>query len=193
MKQLKRSVEAIQMPRDMKQRIARNCMSEKKQNNVWSVRKLSAAAAALLLCVLLPLGVTAAGNRGFFRDILRWDGAITGQVYEQATDVISVTAQVKGDTLLVQAQFTFPEEAPFSYFEEFAVGAYQITQGSRTVAEGNELPFVRITGNEANIPLSLKELEQGDYTLVITSFRGRAKADQPMEITGHWEQAFTVK
>ena len=94
MNRLKENVRSIQMDEDTRRRLASGFRPQK--------RRLSpvAIAAVLALALLLPVGTYAAGRAGFFRDVKRWDGAVVGTAYENATNEISVTAVRQDDQLL---------------------------------------------------------------------------------------------
>ena len=194
---LKQAAETIELSADARARIAENCRETlQKENfsmNTKRTRRMPRAliAAALVLCIGLPAGM-AATNTGFFRDITNWQGAITGTVYEQATNEIAVTVTAAADTLTIEADFRNPDTAPYRELETFALGAYEIRDAAGTVvAEGESSEPAAVADNGAALTVPF-DAAPGAYTLVIESFVGGSKADQPLPITGHWEIAFSV-
>ena len=162
-------------------------------NNKRTPRRIPRAlvAAALVLCIGLPVGM-AATHGGFFRDITNWQGAITGTVYEQAVDEIAVTVTPDAGALTIEADFVKPAIAPYFTFETFALGAYEIRDAAGEVVaegEGSEPAAVADGGAVLTLPFAA---DPGAYTLVIESFTGGSKADQPLPLTGHWECDFNI-
>ena len=148
-------------------------------------------AAALVLCIGLPVGM-AATNTGFFRDVTNWQGAITGTVYEQATNEIAVTVTTEADTLTVEADFRNPDTAPYRALETLALGKYQILNADGAVlTEGERSEPAAVADNGAALTVPF-DAAPGTYTLVIENFVGGSKADQPLPITGHWEITFSM-
>jgi len=60
------------------------------------------------------------------------------------------------------------------------------------VVDGEGDDFVEIVDGKAVMTISLDGVDNGDYKLVISSFIGSKKADQPLKISGDWECGFTV-
>ena len=190
---LKETVENIRMPMDMKKRLVRNCTVKRRQNPIPARKKLSAAVSLLALCLAIPTGAFAAGKLGIMRDVKNWQGAITGQVYENATDSISVSVGVEDATLLVTTALVYPDERPFRYIEQLSILEYRIeNQSGKKVLKGKETACYPLIDHEAHIPLPISDLPAGSYTLKITSFSGNAKAEQPLPILGHWEHSFQI-
>ena len=130
---------------------------------------------------------------GFFKNITRWDGAVTGGVYEQASEEIEVTAFADGGTLTVSATLLLPGEPPYCFFETFGVQSCQITDGDgKVVMEQKDPVFSRLEDGQASIQIPLEGIKPGDYRLLIRQFAGSAKADQPLTINGIWECHFTL-
>ncbi len=198
---LRTELEKICLPEEARQRIVRNCRSIKEENNMTERKRISspakaiAAAAVLALAVCLT-GVTAMAAtgrlQGYFKDIKRWDGAITGEVYEQATDEIALSVIADGDTLTVEAQLLTPDTAPYACITHLSLGEYAITdQNGAVLALGDSSPAAEISGGRAVITLSPDALPAGTLRLEVSSFIGSAKAEQPLEIKGGWQCEFT--
>ena len=74
-----------------------------------------------------------------------------------------------------------------------AIGTYQILEKTGTVVfKGTESPAVVIEEGQAAFHLPLEDLESGSYILMIDSFIGSKKADQPLPIYGNWEVDFSL-
>lgn len=148
-------------------------------------------AAVITLC--LCASVAAANHFGQFKDITNWTGAVIGTEHEQATDEIEVTAVAEQGALAVTAVFLTPDTAPYSEEEAFRIGSYQIIDASGdVVANGEGDNFVEIVDGKAVMTISLDGIDNGDYKLLISSFVGSKKADQPLKISGDWGCGFAA-
>lgn len=198
---LKRAVEAIEMPDEMRQRIIANSkkilmnnvedcnMNKARSEFRWPV----AAAAVLALCICLPIVGVAVGNSGFFRDVIRGT-AVVGTEYEQATAEIAVDADFDNGELTVTANFLIPDAAPYRECEELAVGSYRIMTGDGKIAlEGEKSENAAIANGQAVMRIPVEALNPGDYTVRIDAFIGSKKADQPLPMKGCWECTVTVE
>ena len=157
----------------------------------------AAAAAALAVCLCIT-GITVLAEaeilKGFFKDIRRWDGAVIGSTYEQATEEVNVQAVTAGDTLSVELQIENPVEIPYRTFAEFGIQSYEITdaQGETFLAEetANTVP---LSDSSVIIELPLGTLPAGSYTLHIYELVGSSKADQPLILHGNWKCKFIAE
>ena len=130
---------------------------------------------------------------GFFADVTRWDGAIVGTTYEQATEEIDVSASVSGDSIIVDATLIKAGEAPYAFIESVNVETYCIVNAEgETLVEGTSNEKAGITDGMVSFKLPLDELESGNYTLIITEFVGSAKAEQDLPIKGYWVCEFEL-
>lgn len=213
---LKKEIKEIEMPLAMQERILKNCrnaVAEEKEN-VFMAKNISAdekrikksggrkwtrfatVAAAVTLCLGIG-GVTvmaASGKlEGFFADVTRWDGAVVGTTYEQATEEIAVSAAVSGDSLVVDAVLLKAGDAPYAFLDSVNIQTYSIVNAEgETIVEGNSNEKAEITDGKVSFKLHLDELESGNYTLIITEFIGSAKAEQDLPIKGYWECEFAL-
>ena len=159
--------------------------------NRVNFKKLMPVAAVLALC--LCVSVAAASHFGLFKDVTDWTGAVTGTEYVQATDEIEVSAVVEQGILTITADFLSPDTVPYSELETISVGSYQIVDVSGSViAEGESDDSIEIVDGEAKMTVSLEVVDSGEYKLLINTFIGSKKADQPLKISGSWECDFTV-
>lgn len=204
MKNLKESVKQIGMLEEMQTRILRNCVKEiemdkekehMKKNFVNTFKKPAVIAATLAVCFCLT-GVTALAAtgklQGFLKNKTNWNGAITGQTYENATEELKVSTIVEKENLIIMVIMTEPELAPYSEIQELGLGTYQILDSDGTViveAVTAERSMVENAKTKFSIPV--EQLSKGTYKLVVNSFVGEKKADQPLEIRGNWECEFT--
>lgn len=201
MKELSNQVNKIEMPREMQERILRNChikteekiMEKNKTNKKY--RKPAVAVAVLAICLSLT-GITAlaAGDKlkGYFRDIKRWDGAVTGTAYEQATDEVEITAVAEAGQLAVNVKMLNADRAPYAYIETMGIKEYKILdlEGNEIVT-GEATEAVAVSEDSVIVPVSLEGVSCGNYKLVISKLVGGAKAEQPLDISGTWECEFT--
>ena len=162
----------------------------KHRNNV---RKPVAVLAALAICLTLSVTVLATTGigQGFFRDITNWQGAIVGTSYEQASDEISMCVAVNGNELTVRATFSIPQEFPYREIEKLGIAACRIVDvNGKTVKEGTAEATEVISG-QAAILIPMEDIDSGDYKLIVTAFVAEKKAEQPLNLNGHWECEFT--
>ena len=202
---LTKKVKEIEMPDDMRKRIIANCSDalDKKRNtgetrmtkvnNRW--KKSLPMAATLVLCVCIT-GVTAmaaAGKlEGFFKDIKRWDGAVVGTSYEQATEEITVSIEMATDEELdILVIIEEPAKPPYSESELFGIESYRIEDmEGNVIISGNSLAERTDFNSLMSFKIPLNEISNGKYKLVIEQFISEKKADQPLKISGNWECEF---
>ena len=201
MKEFTQQIKEIEMPEEMKERILTNCYKKledekeyktmtKKSNRFFKKPLATAAAFALCICVG---GVTAiaATDKGFFKDIIRWDGAIIGMVYEQATDEIEIAVTEVADSLTLVATVVDPTMVPYMTFDEMRMGSYKIVDGlGNVVEEGVSNEMLPYENGQITVTIPIKNLESGNYKLLVDTFVGGSKADQPLTMSGNWECEF---
>lgn len=158
--------------------------------------RIATVAAAVALCLGLGGVTVLAGSgklEGFFADVTRWDGAVVGMTYEQATEEIEVSATVSGDSIVVDAVLLKAGEAPYAFLDSVGIHAYSIVNAEgETLVEGTSNEKAGITDGKVSCKLPLDELESGNYKLIITEFVGSAKADQDLPIKGYWVCEFSL-
>lgn len=158
--------------------------------------RIATVAAAVALCLGLGGVTVLAGSgklEGFFADVTRWDGAVVGMTYEQATEEIEVSATVNGDSIVVDAVLLKAGEAPYAFLDSVGVQAYSIVNAEgKTLVEGTSNEKAGITDGIVSCKLPMDELESGNYKLIITEFVGSAKADQDLPIKGYWVCEFSL-
>lgn len=167
-----------------------------KKGKTGKLRRFSAVTAAAAALVLLFCGaaVSAAVKKGYFQDIKDNSGTVIGTEYKQASEEIEISADSSADELAVSVSFIDPDIFPYRECEEFGIGSFQIVSASgEGVAEGAVEPQSAVHDGQVEIRIPLDELEKGSYKLVITTFIGGRKADQPLKISGLWECDFTVQ
>ncbi len=199
-KMLVEKINQIHMPEEMQEKIIENCYieMEKKEMNRKTIKnfrmKPIVAIAVMAFCLCIT-GITAYAAteklEGFFKDIKKWNGAIVGTSYEQATDEINVQIQKVSEELNLVITMVNPEEAPYSSFETLGIENYTILNSDESViVEGKTTDMVEIVDSKVMTSISLKNIPSGAYKLVITEFVGGAKAEQPLIISGTWECEF---
>ncbi len=188
-----KSFRNVAMPDEMKERIMKKCTAElckKAENKMKKIfKKPVAIVVAVVACICLSVTALAASGQldGFLEDIKSWNGAITGEVYKQATEEIKVTVAPTETQLIVNAEFVKADKPPYNVQEFLQIGAYKILDSKgKIVIEGNTSEAAEITDGFAKMKIDTDELESGSYTLVISSFVGSKKAEQPLDIFGNW-------
>ena len=167
-------------------------------------------AAALAACIfgcaaLACIPSTARSLKGYFQNVIQWNGAVTGQTYQEGADEIAirVTDAVRDNkkfVLSVQMQVSDTQEPPFGqrFISEIALGTYRITDASGIeicVASGRQEHTAGLLEEQtAQIELVLEAdaFAPGDYVLEVASVYGLQKAEQPLEIKGNWKCMFTM-
>lgn len=178
--------------------------ADKKQGkslkNVW--RRAVIAVAAVLCVALIGIPAAAGTFEGFFKDITRFDGAVVGVTYENATDEIRIEVSGAGalgmsvDIILLE----MGSKEPYKYLAggEMALGDFKIlnSRGEKVYsAEGVGEQSAPIEDGKAAISYTIEPqiLSAGEkYTLVVESVYGLQKAEQPLKISGNWKIDFVV-
>lgn len=166
-----------------------------------AIKRWTAVAAAVALCTVVLGGTALADSfKGFFADVTRLDGAVTGTEYHAAAEELNLTA---GEAAVTNEQVTLPvtvefaqaEEAPFAYLEHLDLGEAVVqTADGETIAVKAEAEPAAVADGTVRLMVRLSggDLPAGQYTLIVRSFFGLAKAEQPLPILGQWSCSFTV-
>ena len=186
----------IEMPREMQERIMENCymkMEEKKMSKLNNRKPMVAAASLVVfLCVTGVTALSATGKlEGFFKDIIRWDGAVIGTTYEQATDEVEMRIIEVTDELVIELTMMKPQIAPYSSFDTSGIGEYKIVDiNDKTILRGETSDMAEIVDGKVTVHIPLESIPSGKYKLIVTELIGSAKADQPLVMSGTWECDF---
>lgn len=162
------------------------------RNNTF-FRKPAALFVAVALC--LSLSVTALATTGvltgYFRDITNWNGAVVGTAYEQATDEINMSVTVNGGELTALATFSIPREFPYREIEKLGIAAYRIVDANGKIVKEGAAESTEVINGQTAVSIKLDDIDSGSYKLIVTAFVGEKKAEQPLNLNGNWECAFT--
>ena len=188
-------IKEIEMPKDMQQRIIEKCYIEtekKSMNKMFKKPMVAVASFALCVCLMGVTALAATGKlEGYFRDIKRWDGAVIGTAYEQATDEVEVNIIEVSDKLVVEITMVKPKEAPYSFFEMFGIKKYKIVDtNGNVIVENENLEMSAIANNKVLVNVPLDGVANGEYTLIVSELVGSSKAEQPLGLSGTWECSF---
>ena len=200
--ELKKAVKAIKMSEEMENRLIQNCSMRTKNKEVISMnmrkqhfnfRKPITIVAVVVLCLCVAVAAAAAFQGGHFIDITNWAGTVTGTGYAEASDEISVAASATKNNLSITVTLLDSQSAPYAEFEQLQIGSYKIINenGAAVATDKGDVP-VDIVDAQAIFSISLNDFESGNYKLMIDSFVGSKKADQPLEMSGSWECDFTA-
>ncbi len=200
---LAKKIKEIKMPDEMQERIIGRCIEKtnlKMENQIMKktntfFKKPMAVAASLVLCLCIT-GVTAMAAsgqlKGFFKDIKNWQGAVTGTAYEQATDELEVTVLDSTEELTLSVTMVNPKVVPYFVIQELGVESYEILDTSgKVVLKGEPTAMAQVVDGQATLLVPAKEVGAGTFKLVIHTFVGGAKAEQPLPISGTWECEFS--
>ena len=169
-----------------------------------TMKRTFAIAAVLALCIItVTMTPLASSIKGFFSNIIRFDGAITGTQYENATndikvDVLELTSETGNVIIPLELTFESPTEAPFPYIQEVAVSEYKILDSdnkeiikTKLSTEDGDKGSVADGKVLVNLSIDNAKFESGEeYTIVIDKMYGLSKADAPLHITGTWKCNF---
>ncbi len=188
------TIKRIEMPKEMQERIIRNC-DRSLEGKHMSFKKVMTIAASLVLCLCVT-GVTALAAsgklEGFFKDIRGWNGAVTGTSYEQATHEVEVNITEVSEELVVEVKMLKVEDAPYRYFELLGIKTYEILDNQdNVILKGTASEMMGVFEGKSCISLSVNSLLSGEYKLLVTELVGSSKADQPLVVRGTWECDFT--
>ena len=183
-----------------------NAKKEREEHQMNKKKMIRTVLATAAVVCILTTGNTAIGNtvKGFFKDVTRWDGAVVGTEYLQATEEIKmdvVQASVENGTtqLCLEVTFVEKEQIPWKYIEEMALGSYKILdeEGKEIITVENEATEGvkgTIVDGKTQIVFEVEPLlEDIEYTIVVESMYGLEKADAPLEIKGNWQYNFKVQ
>ena len=169
-----------------------------------TIKRTMAIAAVLALCLVIVCITPLANSiKGFFSDIIRFDGAITGTQYENATndikvDVLEINSENGNVIIPVELTFENPTEAPFPYIQEVAISEYKILDSNnkeiiKTKLSAEDGEKGSVTDGKVLVNLSMDDtiFDSGEeYTIVIDKMYGLSKADAPLHISGTWKCNF---
>ena len=168
-----------------------------KPRNITWLKRVSTVAAVVTVCAITV--VSAGAIKGMFKDVKRWDGAVIGTEYVNATNDIEMSVNAtKDEYISLDINFENQNEAPFAFIQEVAITDYKILDNNdKEVLEVNSTVENGIKGNVENgrilleLPTNDKLNSNQNYKLVVNTIYGLAKADQPLKITGTWECEFS--
>jgi len=217
---IEEKLDAIEIPENLHERCVAGVMEAKAEMDISlyeqknacrkqkedkkHMKKIVAAAAVVLVCVLAVGNTTLAdGIKGMFKDITRFDGAVTGSEYVNATDEVTITVEevTASETEVfvpIEIAFLNAEALPFREIELVEVDAFEILNADDevVVSENDANVVCSVNAGCANLSLRVEagKLNVGEiYTLVLESFEGLKKADAPLPVKGEWKCAFEVK
>lgn len=156
--------------------------------------KLAAAIAVPAVLAMTGAGVYAAVSGGYFKDVKNDFGAVTGTVYENATDEISVNAELSGHDLKLSLTFLAPDSYPYKLpGSEIGLMDYRIVRADDNfeISHG-EATVSGISEGFAELSVPLYDIKSGNHAIIIDSFVITKKADQPLPVKGSWSADFTV-
>ena len=190
---LKISARKIVMSDETKEELIKNCEKITEVKNMGK-KKTIVKRAVVIAIVSVCLCCTAAGAayHGFFKDIIRYDGAVVGTKYEQATNEIKVSVTTDREEITVVAEAVDPLAIPYVTFDNMKLNDYKIIDtNGKTVIDNLPVKGSDYTDGKLKTIISFQNFNNGDYKLIISSFVGESKGDQPLVIGGEWEVAFT--
>ncbi len=195
MQKLSQEMKKIEMPEEMKKRVIQNCKQGKEKRMMRNEKNMRlkkplivTASLTVCFCLLGATALAASGQlKGYFKDIVRWDGAVIGTSYEQATDEINLRVVSVTEELTVLAEITEPDKAPYGFIETMGIESYEIKDSNgKVVIKGDTTEAAKITDGTVIITIPVGQLQSGTYQLSVSGFVGSAKAEQPLVMSGNW-------
>ena len=200
----KTTISMIESPFNLKTEI--NKLEGKRMNkskNISMFKRMGMIVAVVTVCLITV--VAANPEKGFFKDVKRFDGAIVGEEYENAQKEITIevneTKVEEGFVLVdLDIEFVYKDIAPFAYIQELAIPEYKIIKenGEEILSTKNTLENATkavVEGGKVSLKLALPEENLSQITnetcfLEIENIYGLAKAEQPLKISGGWKLKF---
>ena len=185
----------ISTPFDLKIEI--NKVEEKNMNKTEKIswfKRTGAVAAMVAVCLVTVVNATPI--KGFFKDIMRFDGAVVGTEYANATNEIEITAlEIENENVLpLEIKFVDNNVKPFKYIEQLSVVKYKVVdKNSNEICYEEENLVENVENGKViiKIPLNKSNLIDGEtYFIEIDNLKGLKKADALLEITGNWNIQF---
>ncbi len=141
-------------------------------------------------------GTAADGQRGHFKDVYRWDGAVVGTRYEDATEELEINASKESDKIAVELVLLYPEEFPYREITLYGLETYKIVDAeNKVVTNGTTTELAADANGKLTIPISPDDLKAGAYRLIISEIVASDSAEDPFTnpliIAGEWECGFT--
>ena len=177
--------------------------AEREQKGQITMLKFRKSTVAAAVALVLTFGLLTAGAvtyadsiRGAFSDVTRFDGAVVGTEYHDATEEIEVTAEAVGDTVTVNARFLYPADAPYAFISELSLKNVTLTDSSGAkllTIEETEQASLNNGSVSIAIPMGTVTLSpDAEYTLTFDTAVGHAKAEWPLPMSGNWSCSFAV-
>ena len=171
--------------------------AEHEQKGLITMLKFHKSTVAAAVALVLTAGLLTAGGityavsiRGSFSDVVRFDGAVVGTEYHDATEEIEVTAEAVGDTITVNARFLYPADAPYAFITELSLKNVTLTDSSGAkLLSVEETEIVPIENGSVSvaIPMGTVTLSADtEYSLTFDTAVGHTKAEQPLPMSGNW-------
>jgi hypothetical protein len=155
--------------------------------------KFAAAVAVPLMLAIAGTGAYAVSKGGYFRDETNIFGTVTGSVYENANEEINVSLVYEAETITVKVVFSDPNAFPYREFETIDLNEFSVTdQTNGSEVSCGEIAPAMINNGEAELKIPVGKLDSGSYSVTVSSFLGEKKANQPLEVKGHWSAGIDI-
>ena len=190
----------IEWSEKTKENILGTVRGKGKSKALTSIKTVALSAAVLCLALVFICAV-AVGQGGHFKDVFRFDGAVVGTEYVNASTEVSfsvISAEQQRDAWVLDLEFSVKDKSAFPWREAETIN---VTSICITDAEENQ-HRLHITQNadlhngKAVFSVSLDgvSIKSGAYyTLEINEFQCVKKADAPLVVKGIWKCGFETK
>ncbi len=131
---------------------------------------------------------------GHFEDVYRWDGAVVGTRYEEASEEIEIRANKASDNILVELTMCDPGKFPYRGITLYGLENYKIVDEKNSVIiDGATTELGAYSDGKASLQIPLDALKGGNYKLLISEIVATDSAEDPnpLIIAGEWACEFT--
>lgn len=172
--------------------------SMNKYKNVDWIKRAATIAAVVSICLITV--VAANPEKGFFKDVTRFDGAIRGTEYVNAQNEVTfkvIQDEEGNETFELEVEFVKKDVAPFKYIQEIVIPEYKIVneKDEEILSVKNSLEnATKATVEDGKVLLKLtipeeitSQIESQKHFIEIENIYGLAKTEQPLKISGGWK------
>ncbi len=166
----------------------------KMNKRVKFYKRPMALVAVLTVCILASSVIALAKTgvlSGYFKDIKNPVGAAVGTEYEGAEEETNIEIIKGNNQLTALVTMLYPNEVPYSEFEELGVDNYKIVAENGEIMAKGSAEMTKIKDGKAVLNIPLDGIPSGSYKLIISKMVGGKKADAPLVMGIDWECEFT--
>ncbi|MBD7966443.1 DUF4179 domain-containing protein [Paenibacillus gallinarum] len=221
MKHFKDEIDNIKIPDIINDRVRVGVEMAENERKKKKKSRQAISLAAVAASIVIIIGSVGALNetfasavKGYFSDIKKWDGTVTGTEFNQASNDIKVTSgeiSIEQDNVIIPIEVEILDkmQAPYALIEVLSISQFEIRDSEGKLLDPK---YIRIVSNvdipadytisneqnlleEVKLENDKKRIFKADLVIptvdnievFISSFQGQAKADAPITINGDWK------